>query len=101
MILGLKKLFRWAALLMTTSRDGWPTGRRPDRRGARTPDGAAGGRIAAPEECDNAFVVRVFSLLDTMLNVPMEKALESVALPPAAGDRPCCTAPACSRRSWS
>ena len=37
--------------------------------------------LLPPEECDNAFVVGVFSLLDTMLGVPLEKALESVALP--------------------
>ena len=45
MILGLKKLFRWAALLMTTRR---AARRGPDRRGARPPDGAAGLRVAAP-----------------------------------------------------
>ena len=37
--------------------------------------------LLPPEECDNAFVVGVFSMLDTMLGVPMERALESVALP--------------------
>jgi len=33
------------------------------------------------EECDNAFVVGVFSLLDTMLGIPLDKALESISLP--------------------
>ena len=37
--------------------------------------------LLSPEECDNAFVVGVFSLLDVMLGQPMEKALESIALP--------------------
>lgn len=37
--------------------------------------------LLPPEECDNAFVVGVFSLLDVMLGQPMEKALESIALP--------------------
>jgi EAL and modified HD-GYP domain-containing signal transduction protein len=42
--------------------------------------------LLPPEDCDNAFVVGVFSLLDTMLNVPIEKALESVALPQPVTD---------------
>ncbi len=87
MLLGLKKLFRWAALLMTTS-------------------GAAGGSAAvgsaavvrgrlmellaaellSDEECDNAFVVGIFSLLDTMLGLPLETALESISLPPSVVD---------------
>jgi c-di-GMP-related signal transduction protein len=37
--------------------------------------------MLSPEECDNAFVVGVFSLLDTMLGLPMAQALESLALP--------------------
>ena len=42
--------------------------------------------LLPPEECDNAFVVGVFSLLDTMLGVPMDRALETVALPQAVID---------------
>ncbi len=42
--------------------------------------------LLPPEECDNAFVVGVFSLLDTMLGVPLEKALDSVALPQSVMD---------------
>ena len=42
--------------------------------------------LLPPEECDNAFVVGVFSLLDVMLGVPLEKALESVALPQPVTD---------------
>ena len=44
------------------------------------------GELLQPEECDNAFVVGVFSLLDTMLGVPLDKALESVALPESVMD---------------
>ena len=86
MILGLKKLFRWAALLMTTSRDGAPpaVGQTAVVRGRLMELLAA--ELLPPEECDNAFVVGVFSLLDTMLNVPLEKALESVALPQPVTD---------------
>jgi len=37
--------------------------------------------LLSQEECDNAFVVGVFSMLDTMLGMPLESALNSVALP--------------------
>ena len=82
MILGLKKLFRWAALLMTTSRAGGPppaVGTTAVVRGRLMELLAA--ELLPPEECDNAFVVGVFSLLDAMLGIPLDKALESVALP--------------------
>ena len=42
--------------------------------------------LLTPEQCDNAFVVGVFSLLDSMLGVPMEEALASVALPQSVQD---------------
>jgi EAL and modified HD-GYP domain-containing signal transduction protein len=87
MLLGLNRLFKWAALLMTTS------------NAAHTPP-AVGvtavvrGRLMellaldqlSPEDCDNAFVVGVFSLLDTMLGMPMEAALATVAMPPQVVD---------------
>ncbi|MEQ6436814.1 HDOD domain-containing protein [Comamonas sp. w2-DMI] len=82
MILGLKKLFRWAALLLTTSRtDGSPpaVGQTAVVRGRLME--LLTSELLPPEECDNAFVVGVFSLLDVMLGQPMEKALASVALP--------------------
>lgn len=82
MIMGLKKLFRWAALLMTTSRSGGSppaVGQTAVVRGRLMELLAA--ELLPPEESDNAFVVGVFSLLDVMLGVPLAKALESVALP--------------------
>lgn len=82
MILGLKKLFRWAALLLTTSRAGGTppaVGQTAVVRGRLMELLTA--ELLSPEECDNAFVVGVFSLLDVMLGQPMEKALESIALP--------------------
>ena len=87
MILGLKKLFRWAALLLTTSRaSGSPpaVGTTAVVRGRLMELLAA--ELLPPEECDNAFVVGVFSLLDSMLGMPLEKALASVALPQAVTD---------------
>ncbi|MEI8324837.1 MAG: HDOD domain-containing protein [Betaproteobacteria bacterium] len=82
MILGMKKLFRWGALLMTTSRAGEvaaAVGTTAVVRGRLMELLSA--ELLAPEECDNAFVVGVFSLLDTMLGIPLKEALASVALP--------------------
>ncbi len=81
MILGLKKLFRWASLLLTTSRGGSApvVGTTAVVRGRLMELLAA--EMLSPEDCDNAFVVGVFSLLDTMLGIPLDQALESVALP--------------------
>ena len=82
MLLGLKKLFRWAALLLTTSRaNGVPAvvGQTAIVRGRLMELLAA--ELLAPEECDNAFVTGVFSLLDAMLGMPLDKALEALTLP--------------------
>lgn len=82
MMLGLKKLFRWAALLMTTSRTGGAAsavGSMAVVRGRLMELLAA--ELLPQEECDNAFVVGVFSLLDTMLGMPLNKVLDSISLP--------------------
>jgi c-di-GMP-related signal transduction protein len=82
MMLGLKKLFRWAALLMTTSRTGGAAsavGSMAVVRGRLMELLAA--ELLPQEECDNAFVVGVFSMLDTMLGMPLEKALDTILLP--------------------
>ena len=42
--------------------------------------------MLSTEEVDNAFVVGVFSLLDVMLGIPMDKALSSIALPQTVQD---------------
>lgn len=87
MLLGLNRLFKWAALLMTTSKNG----NTPPAVGTTA---VVRGRLMellaldklSPEDCDNAFVVGVFSLLDTMLGMPMESALQTVTLPPQVSD---------------
>lgn len=81
MILGLKKLFRWAALLMTTSRGGSApaVGQTAVVRGRLMELLAT--ELLAADDVDNAFIVGIFSLLDSMLGIPMEMALESIALP--------------------
>ena len=87
MLLGLKKLFRWAALLLTTS---GAAGATPAVGYAAVVRGRLMELLAAellsPEECDNAFVVGIFSLLDTMLGMPMRQALESISLPQSVTD---------------
>lgn len=82
MLLGLNRLFKWAALLLTTSQsaDALPAvgttavvrGRLMELLATETLD---------TEESDNAFVVGVFSLLDTMLGIPMQAALGALNLP--------------------
>ncbi len=87
MLLGLNRLFKWAALLMTTS----VNGNVPAAVGATA---VVRGRLMEllalekleAEDCDNAFVVGVFSLLDTMLGMPLEAALKTVSLPPQVID---------------
>ena len=87
MLLGLKKLFRWAALLMTTSggAGGSPAvGQIAVVRGRLMELLAL--ELLAPEEHDNAFVVGIFSLLDTMLGLPLKEALASISLPQSVTD---------------
>lgn len=82
MLLGLKKLFRWAALLMTVSRNGGP----PPSVGATA---VVRGRLMEllaleifdQEMADEAFVTGIFSLLDAMLGMPMESALHLITVP--------------------
>ncbi len=82
MLLGLNRLFKWAALLMTTSNPN-------DAPPAIGTTAVVRGRLMellatealSPEDCDNAFVVGVFSLLDAMLGMSMQAALASVSLP--------------------
>ncbi|MDF1486511.1 HDOD domain-containing protein [Ramlibacter sp. H39-3-26] len=87
MILGLKKLFRWAALLLTASRaNGTPpaVGSMAVVRGRLMELLTA--EVMPQEEADNAFVVGIFSLLDVMLGMPMDKAVALLALPPLVED---------------
>jgi c-di-GMP-related signal transduction protein len=82
MLIGMKRLFRWTALLLTVSRTNGAAavvgttavvrGRMMELLGAGT---------LSQEDCDSAFVVGIFSLLDEMLCVPMAQALELLALP--------------------
>lgn len=81
MILGLKKLFRWASLLIATARTGAApaVGHTAVVRGRLME--LLAGDVLAPEDCDNAFVVGIFSLLETMTGLPLQRALDGIALP--------------------
>ena len=82
MLLGLKRLFKWSALLVTTGeRDSSPAavGFAAVLRGRFMELLVMEARVS--EESDNAFVTGVFSMLDTMLGIPLEEAFKSVALP--------------------
>lgn len=85
-LLGPQKMLRWATLLLTTSRSGGAPaalaqlavvrGRLMELLASQPgwPEGVA----------DQAFMVGLFSLLDTMLDMPMESALKRMGIPPAA-----------------
>lgn len=84
MILGLKKLFRWAALLLTASKFGnnSPTvGQTAVIRGRLMELLAL--EFMSEEEAEQAFVVGIFSLLDVMLSIPIQDALDLINVPPA------------------
>ncbi len=82
LLLGLNRLFKWAALLLTTSRNGDvlpAVGTTAVVRGRLMELLAA--ELLPVDDSDNAFVVGVFSLLDTMLGMSMEEALATISLP--------------------
>ncbi|QEA13765.1 EAL and HDOD domain-containing protein [Comamonas flocculans] len=82
MLLGLKKLFRWAALLLTAARHGGPppaVGQTAVVRG-RFMELLAREFLDA-EQADEAFLVGMFSMLDQMLGMPLDKALQLLGLP--------------------
>lgn len=82
MLLGLKRLFRWAALLLTASRHGGPppaVGQTAVVRGRFMELLAK--EFLPPEQTDEAFLVGMFSMLDQMLGLPLDKALELLDLP--------------------
>lgn len=86
-LMGLKKLLRWGALLLASSKaNGTPAdvGTTAVVRGRMMELLATGTRT--PEECDGAFVVGIFSLLDVMLGMPLSQASALLCLPPAVAE---------------
>lgn len=80
-ILGYKKLFRWLALLLATVPSNATSAAvaRTAITRARMMELLAKDTLSA-EDADHAFVVGVFSMLDVMLGVPMDKALAEITL---------------------
>ena len=82
MIMGLKKLFRWAALLLTASKFGNNSpaiGHTAVIRGRLMELLAQ--EVLSEEEAEQAFVVGIFSLLDVMLSIPLSDALQLISVP--------------------
>jgi len=87
MLMGLNRLMRWAALLLITSRANTThsvfgttavvRGRMMELLAAET---------LSVDERDSAFLTGLFSLLDKMLGIPMQQALELLSLPHAITD---------------
>lgn len=87
MMLGLNKLFRWAAMLLTTARDGGPpsaVGQTAVIRG-RLMELLAKQSPCNPD-ADLAFICGMFSMLDRMLGIPLDAALALIPVPDALCD---------------
>ncbi|PWW48750.1 EAL and modified HD-GYP domain-containing signal transduction protein [Melaminivora alkalimesophila] len=87
MLLGLKKLFRWAALLLTAVRNA-------DAPPSVATSAVVRGRLMellaqdlqSPEEAGQAFVVGLFSMLDQLLGMPLADAIGLLDLPQSTAD---------------
>lgn len=84
-VLGYDPLYRWLTLLLFASGQ-------PDHRTLALMKNALvrarltellGQKKLKPNEQDGLFITGIFSLLDALLNMPMEAALSSLKLPPA------------------
>lgn len=86
-ILGYQQLYRWLTLLLVTAGEGSTSpalmktavtrGRLTELLGTDMLEGA---------DRDNLFIVGVFSLLDVMLEMPMEEVLDKLTLPESISD---------------
>ena len=82
MLLGLRKLFRWASLLLTALRNG---GTPPSVGQTAVVRGRLMELLARQflpvDEADKAFVVGLFSMLDQMLGMPLPSAVGLLHMP--------------------
>jgi EAL and modified HD-GYP domain-containing signal transduction protein len=85
-ILGYQQLYRWLTLLLVTAGEGTPPAlmRNTISRGRLTE--LLGQAHLGPDDRDNLFIVGVFSQLDVMLEMPMEKVLDRLFLPESIND---------------
>jgi EAL and modified HD-GYP domain-containing signal transduction protein len=81
-ILGRKQLYRWLTLLMVTAGDNAtpPALMKTSITRGRLTELLGEGYFEKHDR-DNLFIVGVFSLLDAILKMPMEKVLEKIQLP--------------------
>ena len=87
-ILGYQKLYRWLTLLLVTA--GAENSTPPALMKTAVTRGRLvelfGQHFLEGQDRDNLFVVGVFSLLDVMLEMPMEKILENLLLPDSVSE---------------
>lgn len=86
-ILGYQQLYRWLTLLIVTSNEGaTPPAlmKTAITRGRLTE--LLGQDMVDRSERDNLFIVGIFSLLDAMLEMPMDKVLDKLTLPENIAD---------------
>lgn len=86
-ILGYQQLYRWLTLLLVTAGEGSTSPalmKTAVTRGRLTE--LLGKDMLEAADRDNLFIVGVFSLLDVMLEMPMEEVLDKLSLPEAISD---------------
>jgi EAL and modified HD-GYP domain-containing signal transduction protein len=84
MVIGMQRMTRWATLLLATAGDAPALGQIAIVRGRLMELLAA--ELLPREQCDQAFVAGVFSLLDAMTGLPMTSALDGLGLPQQVTD---------------
>ncbi|MDK2123807.1 EAL and HDOD domain-containing protein [Parachitinimonas caeni] len=87
-ILGYQKLYRWLTLLLVTASS--DSGTPPALMKTAVTRGRLvellGQHFLEGHDRDNLFIVGVFSLLDVMLDMPMDKILETLLLPDSVSE---------------
>lgn len=86
-ILGMKPLYRWLTLLLATAGSGAvsPAQARTAITRGRLCE-LLGSHFMTKQDQDNLFITGVFSLLDAMLDTPMEEILDRLILPESIED---------------
>ncbi|WP_148716222.1 EAL and HDOD domain-containing protein [Chitinolyticbacter meiyuanensis] len=87
-ILGYQKLYRWLTLLLVTA--GAETGAPPALLKTAVTRGRLvellGSHLLDGQDRDNLFIVGMFSLLDVLLDMPLDRILETLILPESITD---------------
>lgn len=83
-VLGYRKLYRWLTLLLiTSSEEGQvpPALQKTAVTRARVMELIGQRQGMTHEQCDNLFITGMFSLLDSLFDMPMERVVENLQLP--------------------